>query len=58
MEIQGERGLKHIFFPDMETEKTEEEDAAPQPYVASYNFIASGGDQVRETDTDDRSHNR
>lgn len=42
----------------METEKKEEEDAAPQPYVASYNFIASGGDQVRETETDDRSHNR
>lgn len=57
MEIQGESGLKHVFL-DMETEKTEEEDAAPQPYVASYNFIASGGDQVREADTDDRSHNR
>lgn len=57
MEIQGKGGLIHVFS-DMETERTEEEDAAPQPYVASYNFIASGGDQVRETDTYDRSHNR
>lgn len=30
----------------------EGEDAAPQPYVASYNFNASGGDQVRETHAD------
>lgn len=32
----------------MESEKAEEEDAAPQHYVASYNFIASGSDQVRD----------
>lgn len=41
----------------METEKAGEEDAAPQHYVASYNFIGNGGDQVRETNTDDRNHN-
>lgn len=42
----------------MESEKAEEEDAAPQHYVASYNFIASGSDQVRETNRDDRNHNQ
>lgn len=42
----------------METEKAEEEDAAPQHYIASYNFIASGSDQVRETNTDHRNHNQ
>lgn len=39
-----------------DTEKAEEEDAAPQQYVASYNYIASGSDQVRLTNTDDRNH--
>lgn len=39
-----------------DTEKAEEEDAAPQQYVASYNYIASGSDQVSLTNTDDRNH--
>ena len=41
----------------MESEKAEEEKAAPQHYVARYNFIASGSNQVRETNTVDRNHN-
>lgn len=40
-----------------DTEKAEEEDAAPQQYVASYNYIASGSDQVRQTRKTETTNN-
>lgn len=57
--IQGKISGTKTRFSDMKSEKAEEEeDAAPQHYVASSNFIASGSDQVRETNMDDRNHNQ